>query len=322
MLFRSVYSQTIVGRETLKELSEWHLRNPDKVAKKDIDPNTGEIVIAPGEYIMMFKKANEIGIRPLKGYYETLAKETTTSKYKNEYLDSTITEDPFRSLITTSNQINANFATQQFLKQAEDIFVKLYVEPGPKSKVTVINNNEVPVASQGKRNTLETLNDSFPFDRGQIRQKRENVEDYKQALRMYDKIRLARYGQGQRYTANLIRENLGDLADTLENHIDITNGLMTIPNMTIESTIGHFEFSGTQSMNEEIEYYIRVPWKLIGQGTRNKLFGTKKTSEGETGTDEIIEVDPNKKTRYLNLKMSGTLDDYKIRPGKAKKKKL
>ena len=214
-----VYSQTIVGRETLKELSEWHLRNPDKAMKKDIDTTTGELIITPGEYIMMFKKANEIGIRPLKGYYETLAKETTTSKYKNEYLDSTITEDPFRSLITTSNQINANFATQQFLKQAEDIFVKLYVEPGPKSKVTVINNNEIPVASQGKRNTLETLNDSFPFDRGQIRQKRENVEDYKQALRMYDKIRLSRYGQGQRYTANLIRDNLGDLANTLENHI-------------------------------------------------------------------------------------------------------
>lgn len=109
--------------------------------------------------------------------------------------------------------------------------------------------------------------------------------------------------------------------DTLENHIDITNGLMTIPNMTIESTIGHFEFSGTQSMNDQIEYYIRIPWKLIGQGARNKLFGTKKTSNGETGNDEIIEVDPNKKTRYLNLKMSGTLDDYKIRTGKAKKKK-
>ena len=107
--------------------------------------------------------------------------------------------------------------------------------------------------------------------------------------------------------------------DTLENHIDITNGLMTIPNMTIESTIGHFEFSGTQSMNDEIEYYIRIPWKIIGNSARQKIFGKKKTPDGETGDDEIIEVDPTKRIRYLNLKMTGTMDDYKIRPGKAKK---
>jgi hypothetical protein len=74
-------------------------------------------------------------------------------------------------------------------------------------------------------------------------------------------------------------------------------------------------------MNDNIEYYIRIPWSIIGQGARNKLFGTKKTASGETGDDEIIEVDPSKKTRYLNLKIKGTLDDYKIRLGKAKKKK-
>ncbi len=109
--------------------------------------------------------------------------------------------------------------------------------------------------------------------------------------------------------------------DTLQNHIDLTNGLMTIPNMTIETTLGHMEFSGTQNMKDEIEYFIRVPWKMIREGARNKLFGNKKTAKGETGDDEIIEVDPTKKTRYLNLKMFGTIDDYKIRVGKAKKKK-
>jgi len=108
--------------------------------------------------------------------------------------------------------------------------------------------------------------------------------------------------------------------DTIKNHIDMTNGLMTVPNMTIESTLGHFDISGTQNMNDQIEYYVRIPWKIIGQGARNKLFGNKKTTSGETGDDEIIEVDPNKKTRYLNLKIKGTIDDYKIRLGKDKKK--
>ena len=31
--------------------------------------------------------------------------------------------------------------------------------------------------------------------------------------------------------------------DTLQNHMDIINGTLTIPNMTIESTLGHYELS-------------------------------------------------------------------------------
>ena len=109
--------------------------------------------------------------------------------------------------------------------------------------------------------------------------------------------------------------------DTLQNHMDIKNGTLTIPNMTIESTIGHLELSGTQDMDFNMEYYIRIPWSIIKQGARYKMFGDKKTKDGETGDDQIIEVDPDKKTRYLNLKIEGNIDDYKITMGKAKKRK-
>ena len=107
--------------------------------------------------------------------------------------------------------------------------------------------------------------------------------------------------------------------DTLQNHMDITNGVITIPNMTIESTLGHYELSGEQSMTDKLDYYIRIPWSIIKQGARYKLFGSKKTKEGEVGDDKIIEVDPNDKTRYLNLRISGTLDDYDIKLSKKKK---
>ncbi len=104
--------------------------------------------------------------------------------------------------------------------------------------------------------------------------------------------------------------------DTLQNHMDITNGTLTIPNMVIESTLGHMEVSGTQDMDYNMEYYVRIPWKTIRQGARNKLFGNKKTSDGETGDDEILEVDPNEKIRYLNLRIFGNMDDFKVRTGK------
>ncbi len=109
--------------------------------------------------------------------------------------------------------------------------------------------------------------------------------------------------------------------DTLQNHMDMTNGTLTIPSMTIESTLGHMELSGKQDMAFNMEYFIRIPWKTIRQAARYKMFGDKKTAGGEVGDDEMIEVDPNKKTRYLNLKIHGTIDDYKIGLGKAKKQK-
>ncbi|MGD1848876.1 MAG: AsmA-like C-terminal region-containing protein [Salibacteraceae bacterium] len=108
--------------------------------------------------------------------------------------------------------------------------------------------------------------------------------------------------------------------DTLANHMDLTNGVMNIPNMTIESTLGHFDVSGQQDLDLNMEYYIRIPWKLIRQTTRNKLF-SKKGRDENAGEDEIVEVDPNKRTRYLNLKLTGNPDDFTIKPQKDKRGK-
>lgn len=104
--------------------------------------------------------------------------------------------------------------------------------------------------------------------------------------------------------------------DTLQNHMDITNGKISIPNMTIESSLGHMDISGTQDMNDNIDYFLRIPWKLVKQAARNKLFGVK---TNDSISDEIIEVDPKRKVRYLNLNISGSLDDYNIKMKKAKK---
>ena len=100
--------------------------------------------------------------------------------------------------------------------------------------------------------------------------------------------------------------------DTLQNHLDIKNGRINIPNMTIESTLGHMELSGTQDLNNNIEYYVRIPWKTVKQAAKYKLFKSKKNSGNSVEEDEIIEVDPNKKIKYLNLKLHGTVDDFKV----------
>ena len=104
--------------------------------------------------------------------------------------------------------------------------------------------------------------------------------------------------------------------DTLQNHMDITSGKISIPNMTIESTLGHMEISGTQDMNGEIDYYLRIPWSVMLKATRNKIFGAK---ENDLKTeDEIIKVNSEKRTRYINLNITGTIEDYDIKLKKDK----
>ncbi len=110
------------------------------------------------------------------------------------------------------------------------------------------------------------------------------------------------------------------LFDTLRNHIDVTRGVVSIPSMTINSSLGFIEVSGKQDMNLNMEYFVRVPLKLVTQAGMQKLFGTKKELDPEK-EDEIQYMDENKRIRFVNLRIVGTPDSYKISLGKDKKGK-
>lgn len=117
--------------------------------------------------------------------------------------------------------------------------------------------------------------------------------------------------------------------DSLRNHLDLTNGVLNIPNMTLNTTLGHMDFSGSQkaSGDYDMEYYVRVPFKMVTGVAKQKLFGKKDKKEADVAADEaaeedeIIYKDETKRTRYLNIKIVGNLDDYKIGLGKDKRNK-
>ncbi|EDP97506.1 AsmA-like C-terminal region-containing protein [Kordia algicida OT-1] len=110
--------------------------------------------------------------------------------------------------------------------------------------------------------------------------------------------------------------------DTLQNSLDIKKGKIHIPAMTIESTLGHMELSGTHDKDQNIDYYLRIPWKTVRKAGWYKLFGRKKDSiTAKDQEDEIVEADPNKRIWYVNLKVKGNINNYKISLGKKKKKR-
>ena len=106
--------------------------------------------------------------------------------------------------------------------------------------------------------------------------------------------------------------------DTLENHIDIKGGVLNIPNMKINTSPGFVEISGVQNTDYTYEYYLKVPWKMITQAGVTKLFGKKKEDDvNQEKEDEIIYSQEGEKVRYVNILITGDLEDYKIRLKKA-----
>ncbi len=101
------------------------------------------------------------------------------------------------------------------------------------------------------------------------------------------------------------------LFDTLRNELDLDKGTMTISRMDINSTLGYIEISGKQDMDLNMEYYLRIPLKLVTKAAAQKLFKKRKEID-PTQVDEIQYIDSTKRIRFLNLKITGTPDDYKI----------
>ncbi len=109
--------------------------------------------------------------------------------------------------------------------------------------------------------------------------------------------------------------------DTLVNHIDLTNGVLNIPNMSINSSIGFLQISGKQDMNLNMDYHVKIPWKMITEAASSKLFGKKSEEVDPEQIDAIQYADAEKKIRYLNVRITGTPETYKISVGKKKKQK-
>ena len=99
--------------------------------------------------------------------------------------------------------------------------------------------------------------------------------------------------------------------DTLRNTFKLKRGILEIPLMTIQSNLGFMEISGKQKIQDkmDMDYKVGVPWKMITQAAKYKLFGNKANSD-TTGNSEIVSREDNAKMLYLNI--SGDPENYKM----------
>ncbi len=107
--------------------------------------------------------------------------------------------------------------------------------------------------------------------------------------------------------------------DTLKNQIDLNNGTLSMPLMTINSSLGFMEVSGTQDINFNMEYYFKIPLELVSNAAKNKLFGSNNNEKKSEEENEIQFKDETKKTKYISLKLTGKEGNYTVKIGKEKK---
>jgi hypothetical protein len=118
-------------------------------------------------------------------------------------------------------------------------------------------------------------------------------------------------------------KNLNRIAfDTLQNSLIINKGKLTIPEMTVNTSIGFIVVEGTQDLDLNMDYLISVPFKMVTQAASTRLFKRKKEEIDPEQEDEIIPLDPQRKTRFVTVSLTGTPEDYKIKLSRRKKKEL
>jgi hypothetical protein len=101
--------------------------------------------------------------------------------------------------------------------------------------------------------------------------------------------------------------------DTLQNNFELKKGVLTIPSMQINSSLGFMELSGQQALDMKMDYLVRVPWSLVTQVGARALFGGRNRDEVDPEQeDAIISRDANRRVRFLNIRMSGTPDDLDV----------
>lgn len=104
--------------------------------------------------------------------------------------------------------------------------------------------------------------------------------------------------------------------DTLRNNLVFTNGVLSIPAMNINSSLGYIQMSGKQSLDLSMEYYVRVPMKIVTKAGFSALFNRKPEEVDLNQVDEIEYIDKDKKIAFMNLKVTGTPESFQVGLGR------
>ncbi|GMQ30897.1 AsmA-like C-terminal region-containing protein [Algoriphagus confluentis] len=139
----------------------------------------------------------------------------------------------------------------------------------------------------------------------------------KMELRVYDGS-LINFAPMQAMSSYFADKNLNRVRfDTLSNTFELKNGTLFIPKMDINSSLGFIELSGKQGLDLTMDYLISVPLGMVTQVGFRALFGGRNRNEIDPyQEDAIVSRAEDRRVRFVNLRMTGTPDNYDIKLGR------
>lgn len=138
----------------------------------------------------------------------------------------------------------------------------------------------------------------------------------KMDLRVYDGA-LVNFAPLQAMASYFADRNLNRVRfDTLSNNFELKNGALLIPKMDINSSLGFIELSGRQNLDMNMDYLISVPLSMVTQVGFRSLFGKNQNEVDPDQEDAIISRNEDRRVRFVNLRMTGTPDNYDVKLGK------
>ncbi len=106
--------------------------------------------------------------------------------------------------------------------------------------------------------------------------------------------------------------------DTLSNTFDLKGAVLHIPRMNINSSLGFLEVSGSQSLDKEMDYTIRLPLGLVTRVGLRTLFGGRSREEVDPEQeDDIVFRDNSRRVRFITINMQGRPEDYRVSLGRS-----
>lgn len=103
--------------------------------------------------------------------------------------------------------------------------------------------------------------------------------------------------------------------DTLRNTLEFKNNVLTIPSMTINSSLGFIELWGEQNITGDMQtdLFMKVPLKLVTRAAFQKLFKRKPEDIDPEQEDAIEYQDKDKNIAYIHVNLLANANGYEVK---------
>ena len=191
------YGRVVGTFESLKNAQEFSTMNLNKM--KQMYP----------DHVFIVRLGKDLQAQTIRLHYEAEANTAMSGSLRGNLLHWDTADGPLKSTLIKSHTTGKKYLNDLAVTRMEEMFVKLYVKPGAKSKVTIAPNP--------KHSIRTDKSNAFPVSRDQLGKKAEMQAEYDQALALYDQIVELRQGVPNRALANIVFNMAKSLADKLEN---------------------------------------------------------------------------------------------------------